>query len=142
MLKRILLKAAVTVGFLKEKETPFPKPPDFTQDSDLNELVMKSTNELIIEREWKKKQLMKLATKEETYAQKYAAEAAEARQKKEDEDKKWEAGREKRIGSWRDFQKGAAGGKKKKRKLGMLKMPKVRAEDPSKSYVRRPIKRG
>ncbi|ONK75189.1 uncharacterized protein A4U43_C03F14290 [Asparagus officinalis] len=41
------------------------------------------------------------------------------------------------VSSWRDFMKGG-----KKAKKGETKPPKLKTEDPNKSYVQRPVKRG
>ncbi|KAG7022166.1 hypothetical protein SDJN02_15896, partial [Cucurbita argyrosperma subsp. argyrosperma] len=42
-----------------------------------------------------------------------------------------------RVSSWRDFMKGG-----KKAKKGETRPPKLKTEDPNKSYVQRPVKRG
>ena len=53
-------------------------------------------------------------------------EVVEERKRKREHEVKWEAGREERIGNWRDFQKKAGGGtkeeggKKKKAKMKVL----------------------
>ncbi|KAA0060165.1 DnaJ-like protein subfamily C member 8 [Cucumis melo var. makuwa] len=52
-------------------------------------------------------------------------------------EEQWEGTREQRVSSWRDFMKGG-----KKAKKGETRPPKLKTEDPNKSYVQRPVKRG
>ncbi|XP_061353658.1 uncharacterized protein LOC133298406 isoform X2 [Gastrolobium bilobum] len=57
--------------------------------------------------------------------------------RKREHEEEWEGTREKRVSSWRDFMKGG-----KKTKKGEIRPPKLKTEDPNKSYVQRPVKRG
>jgi len=124
-------------------EKPLPNPPEFSQTDELyDEKVMKEIKEIIIEREWKKRQLLKQAQKEDVKAAEAAQAATVEAQKKNEEVKDWEEGRGQRIETWRAFvgQPKQVG---KKRKIGFLRMPKLRAEDEERTFVRRPaVKRG
>merc|ERR1719266_419476 len=91
------------------------EPPDFTKDTDFEMLVRAEVKELIIEREWKKRQLMKAAQREETIQAELRKEEEEKNANEAEEKKKWEDGREKRINSWRNFMNKSK--KKKKRKM-------------------------
>ncbi|XP_027342208.1 dnaJ homolog subfamily C member 8-like isoform X2 [Abrus precatorius] len=57
--------------------------------------------------------------------------------RKREHEEEWEGTREQRVSSWRDFMKGG-----KKNKKGEIRPPKLKTEDPNKSYVQRPVKRG
>lgn len=94
--------------------------------------------ELIIEREWRKRQLLKAAAAEEALAASEKARRAEERERKESAEKEWEEGRDTRINSWRDFQKGALG-KKKGPMRGLMKAPKTSTVDQENAYIRRPV---
>jgi len=69
---------------------------------------------VLIDNEHRRRRQMKAQMQEEGREQKKADEELEARKKKRTHEQDWEATREQRIGSWRDFQKG--GDKKKKKK--------------------------
>ena len=56
--------------------------------------------------------------------------------KKREHEEKWEETRDQRVSSWRDFMKTG-----KKARKGEIKPPKLKTEDPNKSYVQRPVKR-
>ncbi|KAA3489723.1 J domain-containing protein spf31 [Gossypium australe] len=56
--------------------------------------------------------------------------------RKREHEEQWEGTREQRVSSWRDFMKSG-----KKSKKGELRPPKLKTEDPNKSYVQRPVKR-
>jgi DnaJ family protein C protein 8 len=84
------------------------------------------TKEVLIEEEVRKRKRMKAQMQEEGRAQAKEEEEIQERKRKRDHQEQWEATRDKRIGSWRDFQKGKkeagpeGGEKKKKKKLKML----------------------
>jgi len=59
---------------------------------------------------------MKAQMQEEGREQKKVDEEVEARKRKREHEQDWEATREQRIGSWREFQKGGEKKKKKKAK--------------------------
>jgi len=90
---------------------------------------------MLIDREWRKRQFLKQAAKEDGLA----AQAKEASERKREEKKKlddaWEQGREQRVSGWRNFLKGAKDSKKKKRTE--YRMPKSLVVDEDKTYIKR-----
>jgi DnaJ homolog subfamily C member 8 len=80
------------------------------------------TKEVLIDSELRRRKQMKAQMQEEGRAQKKEDEELAERKRKREHEQSWEATRETRIGSWRDFQKGKAGDgeKKKKKKLKVL----------------------
>lgn len=84
------------------------------------------TREVLVDNEMRRRKQMKAQMQEEGRAQRKEDEEIEERKRKRDHEKDWEATREQRIGSWRDFQKGKVGGvagdgeKKKKKKMKVL----------------------
>lgn len=78
------------------------------------------TREVLIDNEHRRRRQMKAQMQEEGREQKKQDEEIEERKRKRQHDQDWEATRDTRINSWRDFQKGKSGdvdGKKKKKKL-------------------------
>jgi DnaJ family protein C protein 8 len=92
--------------------------PAFESEAGFEALVAAELREVLIEIEWKKRAMMKLAQKEEQkMTQEAEAQRDQKTQRKTQEDN-WNAGRTQRISSWRDFQTTASKKKsKKKRKL-------------------------
>ncbi|KAF2761515.1 DnaJ-domain-containing protein [Pseudovirgaria hyperparasitica] len=92
------------------------------------------TREVLIDAELRRRKQLKAQMQEEGRAQKKEDEELAERKRKRDHDQAWEASREKRIDSWRDFNKkgkqntpakgtpaaGGDGGAKKKKKLKTL----------------------
>jgi len=80
------------------------------------------TREVLVDEELRKRKRMKAQMAEEGRQQKKDDEEIAERKRKRDHQTAWEATREKRIGSWRDFQKGKVedGEKKKKKKLKVI----------------------
>jgi DnaJ family protein C protein 8 len=74
------------------------------------------TKMVLIDNEHRRRRQMKAQMQEEGREQKKADEELEARKRKREHEQDWENTREQRIGSWRDFQKGAEKKKKKKPK--------------------------
>ncbi|MGZ6298756.1 MAG: J domain-containing protein [Parachlamydiaceae bacterium] len=75
--------------------------------------IRTEVKEILIEREWRKRQLLKAAAHEESLAAAEKKRRAEEKEAKDAENKQWEEGRDNRINSWRDFQKGSMKFKKK-----------------------------
>ncbi|KAK5660302.1 hypothetical protein OQA88_12842 [Cercophora sp. LCS_1] len=78
------------------------------------------TKEVLIDNEQRRRRQMKAQMQEEGREQRRQDEEMEARKRKRQHEEDWEATRDKRIDSWRAFQKGKSGdsdGKKKKKKL-------------------------
>jgi len=113
--------------------------PDVTKDHDFDTLMYKEIKEMLIAREWRKRQLLKEAARQEGQVATNIETRKRDREKKDDHEKDWNDGRESRIGSWRDFM-GIGRGKKAATKL--MKMPRIKQEDEQRSFVRRPVKRG
>jgi DnaJ homolog subfamily C member 8 len=77
------------------------------------------TKEVLIENEHRRRKQVKAQMQEEGREQKKQDEEVEARKRKRQHEQDWEATRDQRIDSWRQFQKGKSGGEpgKKKKKL-------------------------
>ncbi|KAI2628369.1 DnaJ domain-containing protein [Xylaria nigripes] len=79
------------------------------------------TREVLIENEVRRKRQLKAQMQEEGREQRKADDDLEARKRKRQHEQDWEATRDQRIDSWRQFQKGKSSGgddgKKKKKKL-------------------------
>ncbi|KAI1735746.1 DnaJ domain-containing protein [Xylaria scruposa] len=79
------------------------------------------TREVLIENEMRRKRQMKAQMQEEGREQRKVDDELEARKRKRQHEQDWEATRDQRIDSWRQFQKGKSSGgddgKKKKKKL-------------------------
>ncbi|KAI0453099.1 DnaJ domain-containing protein [Xylaria acuta] len=79
------------------------------------------TREVLIENEMRRKRQMKAQMQEEGREQRRADDELEVRKRKRQHEQDWEATRDQRIDSWRQFQKGKSSGgddgKKKKKKL-------------------------
>jgi len=73
--------------------------------------------EVLIEDEHRRRRLMKAMMQEEGREQKRQEEEVEERKRKRQHEQDWEATRDQRIDSWRQFQKGKSGGEKKKKKM-------------------------
>jgi DnaJ family protein C protein 8 len=71
--------------------------------------------ELLVEDEHRRRKQQRAAMQEEGREQKKQEEEAEVRKRKRQHEEDWEATREQRIDSWRQFQKGKGEGKKKKK---------------------------
>lgn len=96
--------------------------------------VRNEVKEILIEREWRKRQLLKAAAAEDALAASEKARRAAEREQKDKDAKEWEEGRETRINSWRDFQT-----KGKKGPMRGMKPPKMHKEDADSTYIRRPV---
>ena len=77
------------------------------------------TKEVLIDNEHRRRRQMKAQMQEEGREQKRQDEEIEDRKRKRQHEQDWEATRDQRIDSWRQFQKGKTGGDsgKKKKKL-------------------------
>jgi len=82
----------------------------------------KKTVEVLVEAEARRRRQMKAKMQEEGREKAKEDAEIEERKRKRDHEKSWEDTREQRIGSWRDFQKGAKKGddQKKKKKMKVL----------------------
>lgn len=78
------------------------------------------TREVLIDNEQRRRRQVKAQMQEEGREQRRQDEEVEERKRKRQHEQDWEATRDQRIDSWRQFQKGKSGddgGKKKKKKL-------------------------
>ncbi|KAK3187452.1 DnaJ sub C member 8 [Lecanicillium sp. MT-2017a] len=76
---------------------------------------------VLIDNEHRRRRQMKAQMQEEGREQRKQDEEMEERKRKRKHQEDWEATRDERIGSWRDFQKGKAGDAEKKKKKKKLK---------------------
>lgn len=76
--------------------------------------VRKKANKLLVDIEWRKRQLQKKITEEEGRKKREEEEAREARKRKAEMDKSWEDSRDTRVAEWRTF---LDKGHKKKKKM-------------------------
>jgi DnaJ family protein C protein 8 len=97
-------------------DSPELKSEDFKKD------WREKSREVLIDGELRRRKQIKAQMQEEGRTQKKEEQELAERKRKRDHQQNWEATRETRIGSWRDFQKGKAvdGEKKKKKKLKVL----------------------
>ncbi|KAJ6303344.1 hypothetical protein OIU77_017261 [Salix suchowensis] len=128
------------------------------------ELKLK-VREILTDQEWRRRKMQMRISEEEGRLKKDEEEQKEMWKRKREHEEQWEGTREKRTGlgdkvfqlldqiieneedahwhvavpvsSWRDFMKTGKKGKK-----GEIRPPKLKTEDPNKSYVQRPVKRG
>lgn len=108
------------------------------EQSDEFQLQLKQkVREILTEQEWRRRKMQMRISEEEGRLKKDEEEAKEMWKRKREHEEQWEGTREKRVSSWRDFMKGG-----KKVKKGEIRPPKLKTEDPNKSYVQRPVKRG
>lgn len=78
------------------------------------------TKWVIMEETKRRERMMKAQLREEGRAQRKEEEEMAERKRKRDHEDAWEKTRDTRINSWRDFQKGSDGSKKKKKKVKSL----------------------
>ncbi|XP_010535717.1 PREDICTED: J domain-containing protein spf31 [Tarenaya hassleriana] len=102
----------------------------------LHELKLK-VREILTDQEWRRRKMAMRISEEEGRLKKDEEEQKEMWKKKREHEEQWEGTREKRVSSWRDFMKAG-----KKAKKGETRPPKLKTEDPNKSYVQRPVKKG
>jgi len=101
--------------------------PELKNDEFLKKQWPEKTKAVLIDNEMRKRKQLKAQMQEEGRAQRKEDEELDARKRKREHESKWEESREKRIGSWRDFQQaakvsngGGPDGVKKKKKLKVL----------------------
>ncbi|KAK4369601.1 hypothetical protein RND71_013393 [Anisodus tanguticus] len=144
------LKSLVTEGkFDQEHE----------QSEEFQHQLKLKVKEILTDQEWRRRKMAMRISEEEGRLKKDEEETKEMWKRKREHEEQWEGTREKRdymcnfmyilldevspivyplvVSSWRDFMKGG-----KKVKKGEIRPPKLKTEDPNKSYVQRPVKRG
>ncbi|KAK8550766.1 hypothetical protein V6N13_119268 [Hibiscus sabdariffa] len=110
---------------------------EYEQSEEFQQQLKLKVRELLTEQEWRRRKMAMRISEEEGRVKKDEEEQKEMWKRKREHEEQWEGTREQRVSSWRDFMKSG-----KKSKKGELRPPKLKTEDPNKSYVQRPVKRG
>ncbi|KAL8870850.1 MAG: hypothetical protein Q9174_003196 [Haloplaca sp. 1 TL-2023] len=109
---------------MRERKLTVDSPEVKEPDTEFLAAWRKKTVEVLVDAEHRRRKQMKAQMQEEGREQRKVDEEVESRKRRREHEVKWEETREGRIGSWRDFQKGApkAGGevKGKKKKMKVL----------------------
>ncbi|KAG1334690.1 putative J domain-containing protein spf31 [Cocos nucifera] len=122
------IKAQVDEGKYEQR---YEKSEEFQQ-----QLKMK-VHEILTQQEWRRRKMQMRISEEEGRLKKEEEETKEMWKRKREHEEQWEETRDQRVSSWRDFMKTGKKGKK-----GEIRPPKLKTEDPNRSYVQRPVKRG
>ncbi|KAK9122933.1 hypothetical protein Sjap_012535 [Stephania japonica] len=109
----------------------------FEQSEEFQQQLKLKVRELLTDQEWRRRKMQMRISEEEGRLKKDEEETKEMWKRKREHEEQWEGTREQRVSSWRDFMKTG-----KKAKKGEIRPPKLKTEDPNKSYVQRPVKRG
>ncbi|XP_010247444.1 PREDICTED: dnaJ homolog subfamily C member 8-like isoform X1 [Nelumbo nucifera] len=109
----------------------------YEQSEEFQQQLKQRVRELLTEHEWRRRKMQMRISEEEGRLKKEEEETKEMWKRKREHEEQWEDTREQRVSSWRDFMKTG-----KKVKKGEIRPPKLKTEDPNKSYVQRPVKRG
>ncbi|CAM8958674.1 unnamed protein product [Rhodiola kirilowii] len=109
----------------------------YEQSDEFQQQLKLKVRELLTDQEWRRRKMQMRISEEEGRLKKDEEETKEMWKRKREHEEQWEGTRENRVSSWRDFMKAG-----KKVKKGELRPPKLKTEDPNKSYVQRPVKRG
>ncbi|KAL3518651.1 hypothetical protein ACH5RR_021240 [Cinchona calisaya] len=110
---------------------------EFERSAEFQQELKLKVREILTEQEWRRRKMQMRISEEEGRLKKDEEESKEMWKRKREHEEQWEGTREQRVSSWRDFMKGG-----KKVKKGEIRPPKLKTEDPNKSYVQRPVKRG
>ncbi|GER39577.1 chaperone DnaJ-domain superfamily protein [Striga asiatica] len=143
---------------------------EFERSDEFQQQLKLKVREILTEQEWRRRKMQMRISEEEGRLKKDEEETKEMWKRKREHEEQWEGTREQRVSflvclscsiiilaacsrecdvivsvflfgldvsSWRDFMKGG-----KKVKKGEFRPPKLKTEDPNKSYVQRPVKRG
>ncbi|XP_020105756.1 dnaJ homolog subfamily C member 8 [Ananas comosus] len=109
----------------------------YEQSEEFQQQLKIKVREILTEQEWRRRKMQMRISEEEGRLKKDEEETKEMMKRKREHEEQWEETRDRRVSSWRDFMKSGKKGKK-----GEIKPPKLKTEDPNKSYVQRPVKRG
>ncbi len=107
---------------------------DVTKDDGFEAEVKMELRELLIAREWRKRQLLQQAARSDGLAAAEKEEIVKARENAVKAEEEWEKNRDSRVTNWRSFQKF---GKKRN-----IRMPKLTETDDDKTYIKRVKLRG
>ncbi|XP_042473193.1 J domain-containing protein spf31-like [Zingiber officinale] len=109
----------------------------YEQSQEFKQQLKIKVREILTEQEWRRRKMAMRISEEEGRLKKDEEETKEMWKRKREHEEQWEETRDKRVSSWRDFMKTGKKGKK-----GEIRPPKLKTEDPNKSYVQRPVNRG
>ncbi|VAH89029.1 hypothetical protein VPH35_065108 [Triticum aestivum] len=109
----------------------------FERSDEFQKQLIIKVREILTDKEWRRRKMQMRISEEEGRLKKDEEETKEMWKRKREHEEKWEETRDQRVSSWRDFMKTG-----KKARKGELKPPRLKTEDPNKSYVQRPVKRG
>ncbi|RAL45963.1 hypothetical protein DM860_006117 [Cuscuta australis] len=110
---------------------------EYERSEEFQQQLKLKVREILTDQEWRRRKMQMRISEEEGRLKKDEEEQKEMWKRKREHEEQWEGTRENRVSSWRDFMKGG-----KKVKKGEIRPPKLKTEDPNKSYVQRPVKRG
>ncbi|KAL6966760.1 hypothetical protein U1Q18_032553 [Sarracenia purpurea var. burkii] len=110
---------------------------EYERSDEFQQQLKLKVREILTEQEWRRRKMRMRISEEEGRLKKDEEETQEMWKRKREHEEQWEGTREQRVSSWRDFMKAG-----KKVKKGEIRPPKLKTEDPNKSYVQRPVKRG
>ncbi|CAL1390517.1 unnamed protein product [Linum trigynum] len=110
---------------------------EFERSDEFQQQLKLKVREILTDQEWRRRKMQMRLSEEEGRLKKDEEEQKEVWKRKREHEEQWEGTREKRVSSWRDFMKTGKKGKK-----GEIRPPKLKTEDPNKSYVQRPVKKG
>ncbi|XP_074584547.1 J domain-containing protein spf31-like [Curcuma longa] len=108
----------------------------YEQSEEFKQQLKLKVREVLTEQEWRRRKMAMRISEEEGRLKKDEEETKEMWKRKREHEEQWEETRDRRVSSWRDFMKTGKKGKK-----GEIRPPKLKTEDPNKSYVQRPVKR-
>ncbi|XP_072991252.1 J domain-containing protein spf31 isoform X1 [Typha latifolia] len=109
----------------------------YERSEEFQQQLKTKVREILTDQEWRRRKMQMRISEEEGRLKKDEEETKEMWKRKREHEEKWEETRDQRVSSWRDFMKTGKKGKK-----GEIKPPKLKTEDPNRSYVQRPVKRG
>ncbi|KAI0495215.1 hypothetical protein KFK09_025365 [Dendrobium nobile] len=96
----------------------------YERSEEFQQQLKLKVREILTEQEWRRRKMQMRISEEEGRLKKDEEETKEMWKRKREHEEEWEGTRENRV------------------KKGELRPPKLKTEDPNKSYVQRPIKRG
>ncbi|XP_008782274.1 J domain-containing protein spf31-like [Phoenix dactylifera] len=108
----------------------------FEQSEEFQQQLKMKVREILTQQEWRRRKMQMRISEEEGRLKKDEEETKEMWKRKREHEEQWEETRDQRVSSWRDFMKTGKKGKK-----GETRPPKLKTEDPNRSYVQRPVKR-
>lgn len=105
---------------MRDRKLTVDSPEVKEPDDEFKKAWREKTKLVLVDNEMRLRRQLKAQMQEEGRQQKKEEEEIAERKRKREHEQKWEATRESRIDSWRDFQKGGKAGDKKKKKIKTL----------------------